>query len=408
MRKTVGYFTLLAAVVLVVCSAATLFWSAYAGASDPWQKWVQGTQIVCVIIWEAGALVAISYCALHRFPGRSVVVIGGSVLLLLAMGYTLNQENKQQAGAQESASTVRAAQNGKLELVRSELDKAIARRDDLQKLRKPTEGQQDELVIVRRDIAELKGKWEAQIEAPHAALAPGVALIARWTGLNMNDSADLDPLIKMAFWTMARVFALPLALFAISLMGSATVPAQASQVPRGMQIDPAVSSPLLARTVLSGLPVRTDYLRKPVAETPPKAPDDNPTPPADVKPVEEVFLDPPKNPPVAAKLQIVTEDWKRPEKTKPRTKAERLEAVDVITRRWLAAGTVIRAPFNLGVPIYADYCRWCEEYGVTAVNDSHFGRSLRRLKIASKKKTKGVHYGLKLVARNRYRHAIAA
>ena len=26
----------------------------------------------------------------------------------------------------------------------------------------------------------------------------GVAFIARWTGLNINDSADLDPLIKMA------------------------------------------------------------------------------------------------------------------------------------------------------------------------------------------------------------------
>lgn len=281
MRKTVGYFTLLAAVVLIVCSASTLFWSAYDGAVDPWQKWIQGVQIVAVIIWEAGAVLAITYCFSH---GHKIMGYAGTVLLVLAMGYSLSEELRQQAGAQETAVAKRTAENGKLELVRSELDKAIARRDDLQKLRKLNAGQQNELATVRREIAGLKDKWEAQIETPHAVVAPGVALIARWTKLNVTDSADLNPLIKMAFWTMARVFALPIAVFGISLLGVATLTVQASVAPRGMQVAPYVSSPVAHRVARSELTPRIDLSRKTIAETPPQPPrpDDTP-PPGDVK-----------------------------------------------------------------------------------------------------------------------------
>lgn len=311
MRTTVGYFTLLAAIVLIGCSASSLFWSAYDGAVDPWQKWIQGTQIVAVIIWEAGAVIAITYCFSH---GYKIIGYAGTVLLILAMGYTLSEELRQQAGAQETAMSKREAQKGKLELVRSELDKAIARRDELQKLRKPNEGQQDELTAIRGEIAKMKDKWEAQIDAPHTVVPPGVALIARWTKMNVTDSADLQPLVKMAFWTMARVFALPIAMFGISLLGVVTLTVQAAKARDATPAPVVVQTPLSVRP-RAPLEPRKDVLAIMAANYPkisdsspphPPKPDDTP-PPGDKAPVAEPEVPVEK---VAAKLELVTDGGK--------------------------------------------------------------------------------------------------
>lgn len=99
------------------------------------------------------------------------------------------------------------------------------------------------------------------------------------------------------------------------------------------------------------------------------------------------------------------------QKIKPGSKAERLEAVDVVTNRWLATGNAVRVNLSLGsrgIDIYNAYSDFCASYGIKPVNPSHFGRSLRRLKVAFVKKAGGIRYGLKLVKHQRAVAAIAA
>ncbi len=192
----------------------------------------------------------------------------------------------------------------------------------MQTLRKPTYAQQDELATVRREISKLKDKWEAQIETPHAVVAPGVALIARWTKLNVTDSADLNPLIKMAFWTMARVFALPIAVFGISLLGATTLPVQGRIAPEAptlskmeIKLPRAHLEPRNVHAIMAGTPGTGGGGIK---SSPGEGggwivpSDEPPTPPADAKPVEEPdhFRDiTEKVTSAPAKPVLVTEDW---------------------------------------------------------------------------------------------------
>lgn len=402
MKRSIGYFMVLAAVILIVCSASSLFWQAYESAVEPWQKWVQGVQIVAVIGWEAGAVLAIAYCWRHKFR---IIALGGTVLLVLAMAYTLSAELRLQAGTQENTLVRRSAEGSKIELVKSELDKAIKRRDLLQSQRRLTEDQRDELTELRKEISGLKSQWQPLVEETVAVGIPGAAMIARWTGLNIADSGDIDSMIKTAFWTMVRVFALPLAIF--GMMAAYQERREASgraKVSEGTPLALKVVPPVQPRAALPEHPIAGLLSRK--AGTSPEFPDNSPTPPpADAAPPVEPKPEPAK----AVGPVLVDENWKPAQKPKGKpTRAEKFAAIDAVTNRWLGQGTVIRASFNLGAPIYADYVRFCKAGGITPVNDSHFGRSLARLKIASKKKARGVHYGLKLVVRSRQRAAIAA
>jgi hypothetical protein len=316
MKRSIGYFMVLAAVILIVCSATTLFWSAYESAVEPWQKWVQGVQIVAVIGWEAGAILAIAYCWRHRYY---LIAIGGSVLLVLAMGYTLSGEMRLQAGTQENTVARRSAEAGKIELVKSELDKAIKRRDLLQAQRRLTEDQREELTELRKDISSLKRQWEPLVEETSAVGIPGAALIARWTGLNITDSGDLDALIKMAFWTMVRVFALPLAVF--GMMAASQERKEASgraKAPEAPSLPLKVFPPAQPRTALPESPIAGLLSRKMgnSPEIPDSSPEPDQPPPGDAATVETPA--PVEAPP--ARPVLVTEDWKP---TPPLSKKQR-------------------------------------------------------------------------------------
>ncbi len=218
MKRTIVSFMVLAAVVLIVTSASSLFVNAYNSATQPWQQWLKGVQIVAIIVWESGALVAILYCIRHRFPGVSILVLGGSMLLIACMAVTMSAEFRLQAGTQESAVAKKTAEAGKIELISGELKKAIAYRDSIRAKKRLSEFDQDELLRAERQVDALKAKWEPLVEDAPAVAIPGAALIARWTGLNIADSGDLDIIANVLLWTLARVFALPLALFGVMLL----------------------------------------------------------------------------------------------------------------------------------------------------------------------------------------------
>lgn len=401
MKRSIGYFMVLAAVILIVCSATTLFWSAYESAVEPWQKWVQGVQIVAVIGWEAGAILAIAYCWRHRFY---LIAIGGSVLLVLAAAYTLSGEMRLQAGTQENSVARKSAEAGKYELVKSELDKAIKRRDLLQAQRRLTEDQQEELAELRKDINALKGQWTPLVEETSAVGIPGAAMLARWTGLNINDSGDIDALIKMAFWTMVRVFALPLAVF--GMMAASQERKEASgraKASEGPSVALKVSPPLQPRTALPERPIAGLLSRKAgnSSENPNGSPD--PTPPADAAPSN---MRNPHNAPVEtppARPRLVDENWVPTPKTKGKpSKAEKFADIDAPTRDWLSTGRAMPVALGLGssgLDIWAAYNAFCiaQHPPIKPLNPSHFGRSLRRVGVASSKTARGVRYALRLV-----------
>ena len=217
MRRITVYLMVAAAAVLVACSGQSLCVAAYQSATELWQQRIQAAQILAVVAWEAGALLAIGLCWRHK---QRLLATGGMFLLILATAYTFSAEMRLQAGTQENAVAAREAHSGRIELVKKELDKAIARRDYLQSIRKPTDAQVDELIAVRSEIEKLKASWEPLVETTRSAGIPGAALIARWTGIDINAAGDIDTLIKIIFWTMVRVFALPIAISGATLIGA--------------------------------------------------------------------------------------------------------------------------------------------------------------------------------------------
>lgn len=130
-----------------------------------------------------------------------------------------------------------------------------------------------------------------------------------------------------------------------------------------------------------------------------------PVPEALERPVE---AEPVKSPqPEAPKPQeyprLVTSDFKK----KPKTRAERIASVDSLTKRWLEATKPTKvnlANGDLGKIVYEDYVLFCEGAKIAAVDNSHFGRSIRRLGIAAGKTANGAVYGLKI---SRVRAAVA-
>jgi hypothetical protein len=379
MSRIIGYFTVAAAIVLIACSAQSLFTSAYESATELWQQRIQGTQIVAVICWEAGAVLAIGYCWRH---GQRLLALGGTVLLLLAMAYTFSAELRLQAGTQENAVASRTAHAGRIELVKQELDKAIARRDYLQSIRKPTDAQQDELISIRRDVERLKDAWEPLVETTHSAGIPGAALIARWTGININDAGDIDAIIKMFFWTMVRVFALPIALSGVSLIGAERKPSGLQQPNVTSTPLPAVSvrprQPMVALERISGVNLAvtasnsadTIACEPNLAQTPalPTDPTDGGTP-VDVRPVEhsEMSVSPNVVKTDGTPYQHPKHSLKNLRGNVRVWKDERLE------RTALAGGGATTGA------LHDDYTRWCALRGHVALHKGPFGKALNKL-----------------------------
>lgn len=190
-----------------------------------------------------------------------------------------------------------------------------------------------------------------------------------------------------------------LLLVLASPFGGAVAARRALEAPEAIPAPPAISprprAPLEPRNVLAiiaGTPGSGGGGNVP-DEPPPAAADSKPV--ADhAREVAEMMPSPP------AKPVLVTEDWQPA--VKPRTKAERLEAVDVITRRWLDSGAATRCAISAGsygIHVYNSYSEWCADYHIKPVNPSHFGRSMRRLKVAFRKEAHGVRYGLRIIGK---------
>jgi hypothetical protein len=124
-----------------------------------------------------------------------------------------------------------------------------------------------------------------------------------------------------------------------------------------------------------------------------QAPDTDPKPPAsqplpESKPVEAE---------IKPALRLVET---QPEPVRPKTRAEREEAIDATTRKWVAA-CAIPTPVGFATPsaqAYASYRAWCRTHKVEPLNRSWFGRSLARIGITVRKSAQGANYGLQITS----------
>ena len=242
------------------------------------------------------------------------------LLLVLAMDLTFcRYELRLHVGGQADLLAQREDASAKRADLHSELERARKRRDLLSPISRPTPAQRDELRQTRARIAELETRWDTRVEAISEPM-PEAAWAARMTGMSEQLWRDIWMAIPLAFWMLARVFSLPMAVIGMAAFRDGNKPRGEAEAVPGNPVGEIV------------FPV---VLRKP--ETPEAAPKQI------AKPSPRLVV---SNPP-----------------REPRSQAERLEAVDAITRRWIAEATS-KATISMGMSgkdAYAAYSRWCEE-----------------------------------------------
>ncbi len=363
--KIFGALALLAAIIIVGYSATSLFMSAYTASAEPWQQVLAGVGTASVVAWEAGALLLIG-SAWHR--GFKPVAVLSSLLLVVAMLVTMVWEARIVIGGRADKFASREVGVSKLKGIE----------DDLAWLRK-----RRETVTSRKDLEWITSRIEQREKDRDAASAVREVMPEASTAALMMGGSEAAwraflTALPLLFWMLARVTAVPLAM--VAFIGKRQEARTASESSPAVivhpQPSPAVSEELEA------------FLKPLESEPEPVTP---PEPPKGPKKEPEALPVPVAAAPV---LRIV--DNTPP---KPRSKAERNENVDIITKRWMEAAGAEKSHLTSGMTakaLYASYVEWCRDVRIAPVNDSHFGRSVRRLGVATGKTAMGATYGMRI------------
>jgi len=210
MRLFFAILSLAAAAVIVGYSGVTLFWAGYDSVADPWQKPLAGIGIAAIVAWEAGALLLILYCWRN---GERMIALGAAVLLVLAMAVTLSMEMRLHIGGQADKAAQRQLAATRLAGLQRDADLARQRIEALTKeARSPA--QRAEL---DKAYARLREAESALRTAPVTAGGmPQAAWAARITDTSELFWQDVLIALPLLFWTLARVFSVPLAIAALS------------------------------------------------------------------------------------------------------------------------------------------------------------------------------------------------
>jgi hypothetical protein len=262
MKYVLGGLALLAAVIIVGCSATTLFLTAFNSVIEPWQQWLQGVGIASIVAWEAAAVLCIYKCFRARY---AIVGIGALVLLVLAMAVTTRQEFRLQLGSQADASAGRTVAADDRARIRNELDRAYARRDKLQAMDRLTSFQRDELADVKERIQKLEARWDTRTESIHASGNVEGEFVSKFFAIDADTAQKLlDTLPVLLFWMVARVFAIPAAVIAISALRSeaAEKPKESPEAVAAPTLPAKTETPVLAPSPRSELTPRKDVLEK--------------------------------------------------------------------------------------------------------------------------------------------------
>jgi hypothetical protein len=269
-----------------------------------------------------------------------------------------------------------------------------------------TKSQDAELRDIRARIADLERRWDTRTEEVHASGRAEGELANRLLGFDADLSQAALDTLPLWFWMFARVFAVPAAAVAIAAMrreGKSQEPRTAAKSSDHITLAARPLPAAQPRTALPepGIP---GYLTRKAGVSLQESTDDpTPPPPADAAPHVEPQ---PAPKPVAGPVLVTEHSQTSFGRGKPKklSKSERYADIDAPTRAWLAEGHngLMAVPVALslgaqGPDIYDAYEAYCIAKKIKPLNESHFGRSMRRVGIASKKTGKGVTRALRLV-----------
>jgi hypothetical protein len=377
MRYIFGTLALVAAIIIVGYSATTLFTSAYTASAEPWQQLLNGTGAAAIVIWEATALILIG-ATWHR--GYKPVAVLSTALLVVAMAVTLTWEMRTVIGGRADKYASREVDATKLKGIDADLEWLRKRRETMTAKASSKD--------VRKEMEWISTRIESLEKDRGAARAikevmPEAAWSARMFGGTEQLWNDILTALPLLFWMLARVAAAPLAVAALT--GKRTEARTAAKEDQSPTIASTQPSPATRLPKHPEAPIPSEDLKKLIIS--PR--DDDPKPPAtQPAPVEAPR---PTEPFVPKLVETVP--------VKPRSKAERNEAVDVLTKRWMEAEKVSKVPLSLGqaaTSLHESYAAYCMAVRVSPVSASHLGRSIRRLGIAAGKTKDGAVYGLRL------------
>jgi len=231
-----------------------------------------GAAAAGLVAWEALGALFVQQCWRN---GSRLLAIGGAVLVLAASVYLLRIDLRFHVTGQSDLSAAREAVIETRDMIREEHAKAIARRDELQKVKTPTAFQKSELAAASRRIADLEPRlWTA--ETVHAGGIPEAGWASRMlSGISSDRQwwADALMVTGLLFWALARMLALPVAVASMQMAAPSrrearTAPNAVPAPDAGLIVVPPAPAPALrVEAPVPALPDvsgwREDLKRKP-------------------------------------------------------------------------------------------------------------------------------------------------
>lgn len=270
MRYIFGTIGIIAALGFVGYAAVTSFHTA-ASMTTQFPA-LAGAAAASMVAWEALGALFVQQCWRN---GSRLLAIGGAVLVLAASIYLLRLDLRFHVTGQSDLSAAREATIENRDMVREEHAKAIARRDELQKVKTPTAFQKSELAAASRRIADLEPRlWSA--ETVHAGGVPEAGWASRMLpGISSDRQwwADALMVTGLLFWALARMLALPVAVASMQMAAPSrrearTAPKPVAAPDAGLIVAPPAPAPALrVEAPVPALPDvsgwREDLKRKP-------------------------------------------------------------------------------------------------------------------------------------------------
>jgi hypothetical protein len=351
MRFIFGTVGIIAALAFVGYAAVTSFCTASTMTTQ--FPALAGAAAAGLVAWEALGALFVQQCWRNR---SWAMALGGAVLTLAASVYLLRIDLRFHVTGQSDMAASREVGIENRSLARSEFDKAVARRDALQKIRTPSAFERSELAGAVKRIAELEPRlWSP--ETINAGAVPEAGWAARMlSGISSDRQwwTDVLMVVGLLFWALARMLALPVA---VASMAMARSPQEARTAPEA--VPAAVAGKIIVPPALAPTP-------EPHAWMEPAAHATLPAPPSASTP--SVDSDPDRDPPPSGS---------RPDPSKPRLGelAQRVKHTPDASEKAPAArlATIHRLPKAKAVKAGGDPERqtvldWIGEF-VTATHD---------------------------------------
>lgn len=214
MRYIFGIIGVLAALCFVAYAAVTSHHTAAAMTSQFPE--LAGWAAAGMVCWEALGALYVQQCWRN---GSKWMAFGGAVLVLAASIYLLRLDLRFHVAGQSDVAAAREVSVENRDIARSEFDKAVKRRDELQQKKTLTRTEAQDLADSKKRISEL----EPRLWGTETITAGGVPE-ANWasrmfSGISSDRQgwADAFMVAGLLFWALARMLALPVAVASMQM-----------------------------------------------------------------------------------------------------------------------------------------------------------------------------------------------